>query len=111
MNHAEQNQEGAHVRRIGKSSYPDHPFHPCDDVDSGDPVIEALLDSSSSRSQSSGRTQSSEIDYDPAYPYMDPHTRVSPSAARRAATPRPANTAPSICITLPRPAMDALMRA
>eukprot|EP00965_Chrysotila_dentata_P173948 5742329-Pleurochrysis_carterae.AAC.1 len=42
---------------------------------------------------------------------MDPYTRVSPSAARRAAAPRPANTAPSICITLPRPAMDALMRA
>eukprot|EP00965_Chrysotila_dentata_P029891 994982-Pleurochrysis_carterae.AAC.2 len=42
---------------------------------------------------------------------MDSYTRVSPSTARRAAAPRPANTAPSICITLPRPAMDALMRA
>eukprot|EP00965_Chrysotila_dentata_P105996 3500258-Pleurochrysis_carterae.AAC.1 len=75
MNHAEQTQDGAHVRRIGKSSDPDHPFHPCDDVDSDDPAIEALLDSSPSRSQSSSHTRSSEVDYDPAYPYLDPYTR------------------------------------
>eukprot|EP00965_Chrysotila_dentata_P165331 5459370-Pleurochrysis_carterae.AAC.1 len=37
MNHADRSQGGAHVRRIGKSSNPDHPFHPCDDVDSDDP--------------------------------------------------------------------------
>eukprot|EP00965_Chrysotila_dentata_P021404 708741-Pleurochrysis_carterae.AAC.1 len=39
------------VRRITKTSDPDHPFHPCDDVNSDDPMIEALLDSSSSNSR------------------------------------------------------------
>eukprot|EP00965_Chrysotila_dentata_P184107 6078923-Pleurochrysis_carterae.AAC.1 len=37
--------------RITKTSDPDHPFHPCDDIDSDDPMIEALLDSSSSNSR------------------------------------------------------------
>eukprot|EP00965_Chrysotila_dentata_P116219 3841953-Pleurochrysis_carterae.AAC.1 len=73
MNRAEQQAGGANVRRITKTSDPDHPFHPCDDVDSDDPAIEALLDSSSSQAQSS--TRSSEIDYDPAYPYRDPYER------------------------------------
>eukprot|EP00965_Chrysotila_dentata_P149642 4941287-Pleurochrysis_carterae.AAC.3 len=68
MNLAEQSQGAACARRIGKSSDPDHPFHPCDDVDSDDPAIEALLDSSSNHTQSSSHTRDSEIDYDPAYP-------------------------------------------
>eukprot|EP00965_Chrysotila_dentata_P147418 4866551-Pleurochrysis_carterae.AAC.1 len=80
MNHAGQSQEGSRTRRIGKSCDPDHQFHPCDDVDSDDPAIEALLESSSNHTQSS-HTHGSEIDYDPAYPYMDPFTRVSPSTA------------------------------
>eukprot|EP00965_Chrysotila_dentata_P182005 6009781-Pleurochrysis_carterae.AAC.1 len=42
-----QNTGESQVRRIGKSSDPDHPFHPCDDVDLDDAAIEALLDSSS----------------------------------------------------------------
>eukprot|EP00965_Chrysotila_dentata_P031363 1045466-Pleurochrysis_carterae.AAC.1 len=112
MNLAERGQGAACVRRIGKSSDPDHPFHPCDDVDSDDAAIEALLDSSSSHTQSSTRTRSPELDYDPAYPYLDPHTRVSPSAARRAtASQPPDNAGKCITITLPRPEMDALMRA
>eukprot|EP00965_Chrysotila_dentata_P063346 2099621-Pleurochrysis_carterae.AAC.1 len=105
MNHVEQRQDGSRTQRIGKSSDPDHPFHPCDDVDSDDPAIEALLDSSSNHSQSS-HSRSSEIDYDPAYPYIDPYTRVSPSAARRASASQHAGTAPTLCVTLPRPAMD-----
>eukprot|EP00965_Chrysotila_dentata_P064376 2133270-Pleurochrysis_carterae.AAC.1 len=63
MNRTEQYSGGASVRRITKTSDPDHPFHPCDDVDSDDPMIEALLDSSSNQDQSS--TKSSELDYDP----------------------------------------------
>eukprot|EP00965_Chrysotila_dentata_P184784 6100477-Pleurochrysis_carterae.AAC.1 len=94
MNHAGQSQDGSRARRIGKSSDPDHPFHPCDDVDSDDPAIEALLDSSSSHSQSS-HTRSSEIDFDPAYPYLDPYTRVSPPTARRVPVSQPAKTAPA----------------
>eukprot|EP00965_Chrysotila_dentata_P168861 5576060-Pleurochrysis_carterae.AAC.1 len=62
MNHIEQSQGAACARRIGKSSDPDHPFHPCDDVDSDDPAIEALLESSSNHTQSSDHTRSSEID-------------------------------------------------
>eukprot|EP00965_Chrysotila_dentata_P036940 1229055-Pleurochrysis_carterae.AAC.1 len=75
MKHTEQCIGAACTRRIGKSSDPDQPFHPCDDVDSDDPAIEALLESSSNHTQSSGRTRSSDIDYDPAYPYLDPYTR------------------------------------
>eukprot|EP00965_Chrysotila_dentata_P044489 1479212-Pleurochrysis_carterae.AAC.1 len=58
-----QNPGESQVRRIGKSSDPDHPFHPCDDVDSDDAAIEALLDSPS------GDTQESELDYDPDDPF------------------------------------------
>eukprot|EP00965_Chrysotila_dentata_P039794 1321948-Pleurochrysis_carterae.AAC.1 len=57
MNHAEQGLGAGCARRIGKSSDPDHPFHPCDNVDSDDPVVEALLDSSSNHTRSSSRTR------------------------------------------------------
>eukprot|EP00965_Chrysotila_dentata_P155225 5128597-Pleurochrysis_carterae.AAC.1 len=95
MNRVVQPTEDKGVRRIGKSSDPDHPFHPCDDVNSDDPVIEAMLESSSSPEQSS--TKSSEIDYDPAYPYRDPYERVSP---RRATTAAPQNQNNENCIRL-----------
>eukprot|EP00965_Chrysotila_dentata_P247811 6207975-Pleurochrysis_carterae.AAC.1 len=112
MNLAERSQGATCARRIGKSSDPDHPFHPYDDVDSDDAAIEALLDSSSNHTQSSSRTHSSELDYDPAYPYIDPGIRVSPSGARRPVVSRSAdNAGKCITIELPRPQMDALMRA
>eukprot|EP00965_Chrysotila_dentata_P091069 3007028-Pleurochrysis_carterae.AAC.2 len=57
MNRVGQNVEAMGARRIGKSSDPDHPFHPCDDVDSDDAAIEALLDSSSRD------TRGTELDY------------------------------------------------
>eukprot|EP00965_Chrysotila_dentata_P098150 3245427-Pleurochrysis_carterae.AAC.1 len=70
MNRAGQSDETTGVRRITKTSDPDHPFHPCDDIDSDDPVLEAMLYSSSDSAHSSAH--SSESDYDPAYPYRDP---------------------------------------
>eukprot|EP00965_Chrysotila_dentata_P144355 4768587-Pleurochrysis_carterae.AAC.3 len=80
MNRVAQSSEVWGARRIGKSSDPDHPFHPCDDVDSDDPVIEALLDSSSSQDRSC--TKCSELDYDPAYPYRDPFESQSIAETR-----------------------------
>eukprot|EP00965_Chrysotila_dentata_P188342 6172687-Pleurochrysis_carterae.AAC.1 len=37
MNRPGQCEGTTNVRRIGNSSDPDHPFHPCDDIDSDDP--------------------------------------------------------------------------
>eukprot|EP00965_Chrysotila_dentata_P101100 3338860-Pleurochrysis_carterae.AAC.1 len=56
MNRTGHCNEATGVRRIGKSSDPDHPFHPCDDIDSDDPIIEAMLDSSPSSKHSSDRS-------------------------------------------------------
>eukprot|EP00965_Chrysotila_dentata_P053021 1759152-Pleurochrysis_carterae.AAC.1 len=70
MNREGRSEDATGVRRIGKSSDPDHPFHPCDDIDSDDAAIEALLDSSSGKT--SDETRASEPDYDPEYPYHDP---------------------------------------
>eukprot|EP00965_Chrysotila_dentata_P158234 5227375-Pleurochrysis_carterae.AAC.1 len=101
----------APTRRIGKSSDPDHPFHPCDDIDSDDAAIEALLDSSS------GDTQESELDYDPDDPYRDPFARYVPPAT---SSVTPANAQPetvkatgprSIQITLSKESFDALLLA
>eukprot|EP00965_Chrysotila_dentata_P161835 5344999-Pleurochrysis_carterae.AAC.1 len=85
MNRSGQCEGTTNVRRIGKSSDPDHPFHPCDDIDSDDPVIEALLDSSSSNKSSS------EPDYDPAYPYRDPFTACDPDGSQRRVASRSSN--------------------
>eukprot|EP00965_Chrysotila_dentata_P145512 4806341-Pleurochrysis_carterae.AAC.1 len=76
MNRTGQRDETVNARRIGKSSDPDHPFQPCDDIDSDDPVIEAMLDSSSSGKRSS------EPDYDPAYPYRDPYIACGPDGSQ-----------------------------
>eukprot|EP00965_Chrysotila_dentata_P167837 5542617-Pleurochrysis_carterae.AAC.1 len=47
-------------------------------------MIEALLDSSSSNSRDASDTQSSEQDYDPAYPFRDPFDSAEAEAAWRA---------------------------
>eukprot|EP00965_Chrysotila_dentata_P157819 5213851-Pleurochrysis_carterae.AAC.1 len=73
-----QNEDGTNVRRIGKSSDPDHPFHPCDDIDSDDAAIQALLDSSS------GHTQESELEYDPTDPCCDPFATAESNATAHA---------------------------
>eukprot|EP00965_Chrysotila_dentata_P065839 2180950-Pleurochrysis_carterae.AAC.1 len=103
MNRPGQCDETTTVRRVGKSSDPDHPFHPCDDVDSDDPIIEAMLDSSTSSKPSS------EADYDPAYPYLDPYTACGPDGSRRHVASRSKDV--QLQFELSREAMDALVRA
>eukprot|EP00965_Chrysotila_dentata_P165155 5453268-Pleurochrysis_carterae.AAC.3 len=78
MNLGGSNAQASVTRRIGKSSDPNHPFHPCDDVDSDDSAIEALLESSSTD------TKTSELDYDPDDPYRDPFAPFNPTESRRA---------------------------
>eukprot|EP00965_Chrysotila_dentata_P140537 4647058-Pleurochrysis_carterae.AAC.1 len=72
------------TKRITKTSDADHPFHPCDDIDSDDLLIEPLLDSSSSNSRDENESRSSEQDYDPAYPFRDPFDSAEAEAAWRA---------------------------
>eukprot|EP00965_Chrysotila_dentata_P203489 6181750-Pleurochrysis_carterae.AAC.3 len=79
MNHGGQRAGALGVRRVGKSSDLDHPFHPCEDVDSNDAAIEALLDSSS------GDTQNTDRDHDPNDPYRDPLAAVDPDKSACAA--------------------------
>eukprot|EP00965_Chrysotila_dentata_P133055 4399469-Pleurochrysis_carterae.AAC.4 len=78
-------QEGATaVRHIGKSSDPNHPFHHCDDIDSDDAAIKAILDSASDDSH--GNT----LDFDPSDPNCDPfETHCSSPALPQSPFPAP----------------------
>eukprot|EP00965_Chrysotila_dentata_P251918 6210359-Pleurochrysis_carterae.AAC.1 len=99
MNHHGTSNGAEGVRRIGKSSDPDHPFHPYDDVDSDDAAIEALLDSSSGSTPES--TQSEELghEHDPMYPYHD----AFPPPVKPVRSPAAAPREPVACVQLELP--------
>eukprot|EP00965_Chrysotila_dentata_P075408 2490361-Pleurochrysis_carterae.AAC.1 len=104
MNHYGASGGATSVRRVGKSSDPDHPFHPCDDVDSDDAEIEALLDSSSRG------TRSEELDYDPTDPYRDPFAPHVPHDSTCSPVDPPSERTDCVRIVLPEHQAVALKR-